>query len=79
LKVYADPAGNWQKDIKKTGIPIFSDVIGAVAGGTQSAIGGLSKQFTSLSVTGTIDKPKIIPAPAPLLTENLNKLFRAVE
>jgi hypothetical protein len=79
LKVYADSASNWGATVRKTGIPIFSNLIGAVAGGTQSVLGTVSKQFTSLSVTGTIDQPKIRPAPAPLLTDNLQKLFRAVE
>ena len=79
LKVYADSASNWGKTVRKTGVPLLSDLVGAVAGGTQSVLGSVSKQFTTLSVTGTIDKPKIVPAPAPLLTDNLQRLFKAVE
>lgn len=79
LKVYADSASNWQRDIERTGVPVFSKFVGVVFGGTQSIIGSVSKQFTTLSVTGTVAKPKIFPAPAPLLTDNLDRLFKAVE
>lgn len=79
FSVYADAAANWERDIKQTKIPILSDLGGAIAGGTQKVLGTVSKQFTHLRVTGTLDQPKAMPAPVPLLTENIARLFLTEE
>jgi hypothetical protein len=75
LRLYVIGAGDWGKSIQSTGIPVISDVGGALAGGAQGLIRGVTNQFTSVRVTGSIDKPKITPNPAPVITDQVKKLF----
>lgn len=75
LRLYVIGAGDWGKSIQSTGIPVISDVGGALAGGAQGLLRGVTTQFTSVRVTGTIDKPKITPNPAPAITDQVKKLF----
>ena len=76
LTVYADSATNWGKNVKQTNVPIISEVGGAIAGGTQAVIGGISKQFTQMRVRGTTDAPTITPEPMSVITDPIKKLFQ---
>ncbi len=79
LHLYVIGTGDWGQSIKSTGIPVVSDLAGALAGGAQSVIRGVTTQFTSLRVTGTIAKPIVLPDPAPAITDTVKKLFASDE
>ncbi len=75
LRLYVIGSGDWGKSVQSTGIPVISDVGGALFGGAQGLIRGVTTQFTAVRVTGSIDKPRITPNPAPVITDPIKKLF----
>jgi hypothetical protein len=77
LRLYIIGSGDWGKSVKGTGIPIISDVGGALAGGAQGLIRGVTTQFTTVRVRGTLDDPKVTPDPAPMITDQVKKLFES--
>ncbi len=77
LRLYVIGNGDWGKGVKNTGIPIISDVGGLLAGGAQKVVTGVTTQFTTVRVRGTIDDPKITPDPAPAITDRVKKLFES--
>ncbi len=79
LNVYAASGGDWGKDVKETGIPVLSKLGGAILSGTQTVINGVSSQVSAMHVTGTIQKPKVLPDPAPMLTDPIKNLFSGDE
>ncbi len=79
LSLYIVGSGDWGKGLKQTGIPVVSDVAGLLAGSAQSIIRGVTTQFTSMKVTGTVSKPRILPDPAPIITDPIKKLFETAE
>lgn len=70
LRVIAVPLADWEDKLKRTGIPIVSDALGAVAGGIQKALNeATSKLLYEFHVTGTIGKPEIATVPAPIVSK----------
>ncbi|HEY0009502.1 MAG TPA: AsmA family protein [Tepidisphaeraceae bacterium] len=76
LLVNIGTTSDWGGRVSKTHSPLFSDAAGAVAGGTQGMIRKATSQFTSVRVGGNIEKPQIAPAPAPIIGETFDQLFR---
>ncbi len=76
LIAVAAPLADWKDQIKRTRIPIISDVAGEVAGGVQKIINSASQTLLyEFKVTGKASKPKIETVPAPVVTEGVAKLF----
>ena len=79
LVAVAAPLADWKDQIKRTKIPIISDVAGEVAGGLQKIINTASQTLLyEFKVTGNVSKPKIETVPAPVVTEGVAKLFNSM-
>jgi len=76
LRVVAAPLADWKDQIKRTKIPILSDVAGEVFGGLQKMINTATKTLLyEFRVTGTARRPKVDAVPAPVLSDGLAKVF----
>lgn len=76
LTAVAAPLADWKDQLKRTKIPIISDVAGEVAGGIQKIINTASQTLLyEFKVTGNAKQPKIETVPAPVVTEGVAKLF----
>jgi hypothetical protein len=74
--VVAAPLADWKDQLKRTNIPIVSDVAGEVLGGVQKLINTATKTLLyEFHVTGRVGEPKVTPVPVPVLTEGVAKLF----
>lgn len=72
----AAPLADWKDQLKRTKIPIISDVAGEVAGGLQKIINTASQTLLyEFKITGNASKPKIETVPAPVITDGVAKLF----
>jgi hypothetical protein len=79
LKAVAAPLADWKDQMKRTKIPIISDVAGEVLGALQAMVNGASKTLLyEFKITGTTKEPKVETVPAPVLTEGVAKLFGAM-
>ncbi len=79
LRVVAAPLADWKEQMKRTRIPIVSDIAGEVFGGLQTMVNTATKTLLyEFRVTGTTRQPKIDTVPAPVLTEGMAKLFGAM-
>lgn len=79
LRLFVVGSGDWAQGVRQTGIPLISDIGGLLAGGAQRVVSGVTSQFTTVRVRGTIEDPKIIPDPAPVITDPIRKLFESEE
>jgi hypothetical protein len=76
LRVVAAPLGDWRDHVKRTRIPIVSDVAGEVAGGVQRLLSTATRTLLyQFRVIGTADHPKVETIPAPVLTDPAAFLF----
>ncbi|MDB5318813.1 MAG: hypothetical protein JWN40_444 [Phycisphaerales bacterium] len=76
LRVVAAPLADWKDQMKRTRIPIVSDVAGEVLGGLQKMVNTATKTLLyEFRVTGSTREPKIDTVPSPVLTEGVAKLF----
>jgi hypothetical protein len=67
---------DWRKKLKRTGIPLISDILGEVAGGVQKLINTASSNLLyQFHVTGNVGQPQVTTEPVPVLTEPAAKLF----
>jgi hypothetical protein len=74
--VVAAPLADWKDQMKRTNIPIVSDVAGAVLGGVQKLINTATKTLLyEFHVTGRVGEPRVTAVPVPVLTEGVAKLF----
>jgi hypothetical protein len=79
LRVVAAPLADWKDQMKRTKIPILSNLAGEVLGGLQAMINSASKTLLyEFHVTGVAKQPKVETVPAPVLTEGVAKLFGAM-
>jgi hypothetical protein len=70
LRIVAAPLGDWRENIKRTRIPILSDVTGEVVGGVQRILNAATSTLLyQFRVTGTMGDPNVQTVPAPVLTE----------
>jgi uncharacterized protein involved in outer membrane biogenesis len=71
LMVTAAPLGDWERHIKKTGLPLVSDLAGNFAGGVQRLISAATNELLfQFKVTGPAADPKVDAIPSPILTES---------
>jgi hypothetical protein len=76
LRVVAAPLADWKDQMKRTRIPLLSDIAGEVLGGLQKMVNTATKTLLyEFRVTGSVRQPKIDTVPAPVLTEGLAKMF----
>jgi hypothetical protein len=76
LHVVAAPLADWKDQLKRTRIPVVSDVAGEVLGGLQKMINTATTTLLyEFHVTGTTREPKIETIPTPVLTEGVAKIF----
>jgi hypothetical protein len=76
LRVVAAPLADWKDQIKRTRIPLVSDIAGEVLGGLQKMVNTATKTLLyEFHVTGLIGAPKIDTVPTPVLTEGVAKIF----
>jgi len=76
LRVVAAPLADWKDQMKRTRIPIVSDIAGEVLGGLQKMVNTATKTLLyEFRVTGSTREPKIETVPSPVLTEGVAKLF----
>lgn len=79
LSVIVAPLGDWREGMKKTGLPIVSDVAGEVVGAIQQLLNTATSQLLyQFRVEGTTKDPKISALPAPMLTEGAAQLFETM-
>lgn len=79
LRLYVVGSGDWAQGVRQTGIPLISDVGGLLAGSAQRVVSGVTSQFTTVRVRGTLDDPRITPDPAPVITDPIRRLFETEE
>jgi hypothetical protein len=76
LRVVAAPLADWKDQMKRTRIPVVSDLAGEVLGGLQKMVNSATKTLLyEFRITGSVRDPKIDTVPAPVLTEGLAKIF----
>ena len=76
LRVVAAPLADWKDQMKRTHIPLVSDLAGEVLGGLQKMVNTTTKTLLyEFHVTGSIGQPKIETVPTPVLTEGLANMF----
>ena len=76
LEVVAAPLADWKDQMKRTNVPVLSDVAGEVLGGIQKLLNTATKTLLyQFQVTGTVKQPKVTAVPTPVLTEGVAKLF----
>lgn len=76
LEVIAAPLADWKANMKKTGIPIVSDVAGEIVGAMQKVINTATQNLLyEFRISGTIQEPDIKTVPAPALTDSAAVLF----
>ena len=79
LDVVAAPLGDWEKHLKRTGVPVVSDIVGAVAGAMQKALNtATSTLLYEFHVTGPLSKPQLGAVPTPALTEAAAYVFEGM-
>jgi hypothetical protein len=79
LDVVAAPLGDWEKHLKKTNVPIVSDVAGALAGAMQKALNtATSTLLYEFRVSGPLSKPQLSAVPTPVLTEAAAFVFEGM-
>ena len=70
LEIVAAPLGDLRDHIRRTRIPILSDVAGEVVGGVQRLINAATSTLLyQFRVTGTLEEPRVATVPAPVLTD----------
>ena len=76
LRIVGAPLADWKDKLKRTGIPLVSDAVGAIAGGVQKMLNGATSLLIyEFRVTGTVAKPQISTVPAPFLSDSAANLF----
>jgi hypothetical protein len=76
LRVIAAPLADWKKDLKRTGVPILSDVTAELAGGIQKILNGATRvMLYEFRVEGRLPHPELQTVPAPILHDGAAKLF----
>jgi hypothetical protein len=79
LRVVAAPLADWKDQMKRTRIPIVSDIAGEVLGALQNMVNTATQTLLyEFHVTGTTREPKIETIPTPVLTEGVAKIFGAM-
>lgn len=79
LRAVAAPLADWKDQMKRTKIPLISDVAGELLGGLQAMLNAASKTLLyEFKITGTTKAPKVETIPAPVLTEGVAKMFGAM-
>lgn len=79
LEVVAAPLADWREQVKRTKIPVVSDVAGEVLGGLQKMLNTATKTLLyEFHVTGRVGEPKVAAVPTPVLTEGVARLFGAM-
>ena len=77
LRVIAAPLADWKEQIKRTKVPIVSDVAGEIFGAFQGILNGAQRTLLyEFKVGGTVKERKIEAVPAPVLTEGVAKWIR---
>jgi hypothetical protein len=70
------PLANWRKNVQDTGIPIFSDLFGYLAGDAQDANNEIVREgIDQFRVTGQASNPQIEQVPVPILNDTVRSLF----
>ncbi|MBC8107817.1 MAG: hypothetical protein H7Z14_14610 [Anaerolineae bacterium] len=76
LTLVVAPLGDWRRKIRRTNIPLVSDLAGDIAGGLQKMINSATSQLLyEFRVTGHAGEPKLSAVPAPILTNSAASLF----
>jgi hypothetical protein len=79
LEVVAAPLADWKEQVKRTRIPVVSDVAGEVLGGIQKLMNTATRTLLyEFHVTGRLGHPQVTTVPAPVLTEGVAKLLGAM-
>ncbi len=70
LQAILAPLADWRDKINKTNIPLLSNIAGQIAGSVQKLVNtATSKLLYQFRVEGRVKDPKVIPVPAPALTD----------
>jgi hypothetical protein len=76
LQIVAAPLGDWRDNVKRSKIPIVSDVAGEVVGGIQKLLSAATRTLLyEFRVTGTAGDPDVKTVPAPVLSDPAALLF----
>jgi hypothetical protein len=76
MEITAAPLGDWERQIKKTGLPLVSDLAGNFAGGVQRIVSAATNQLLfQFKVSGTCSDPKVDPVPSPIITEHAAQIL----
>ena len=76
LRVVGAPLADWKDKLKRTGIPLVSDAIGAIAGGVQKFLNSATSTLIyEFRIGGTVAKPQISTVPAPFLSDSAATIF----
>lgn len=76
LRIVAAPLGDWRDNVKRSRIPIVSDVAGEVVGGVQKLLNAATRTLLyEFRVGGDVSDPAVQTVPAPVLADPAALLF----
>lgn len=79
FEAVAAPLADWKKQLQKSSIPLVGDVAAELAGGIQKILDTASgKLLYQFKITGTVKSPEVRPVAAPIITENVMRVFAAM-
>ncbi len=77
LHAVAAPLADWKDQMKRTKIPILSDIAGELLGGLQKVLNSATRTLLyEVKITGTVKDRKVETVPAPVLTEGVAKWIK---
>lgn len=79
LDVIAVPIGDWAGAVRRTGVPVVSDLAASIAGGAQRVFGAATSTLLyQFKVSGPLSSPRVEPVPVPIVTDTAAQFLQKI-
>ena len=75
LEMVVVPLGSWQAQVQRSNVPVVGDALASLAGKVQSLFGKASALVYQFRISGTVEDPKLVAVPVPVLTNTAAAVF----